>query len=79
MSIAEIIGHIKRLAVDYEQKYRVPPNYVKIPLWVSAAFQAVESMISAYTGEESNDVDRIAGLICCSTPSIERIEDIEVF
>lgn len=79
MSVQEIIDYIERLGEEYELRYGTSPNYVKIPMYVYYAFEAVKKMICAYAGDNDSEVKKVAGLAVCPTISITSIEQIEVF
>lgn len=79
MSVQEIIDYIEQLGKEYVLKHGISPNYVKIPMYVYYAFEAVKKMICAYVGDDDVEVKKVAGLTVCPTVSIEKIEEIEVF
>lgn len=68
---------IEEKIVDFIKKYKDNPTYLKIPLWI------FEGLKANYLGQIK--IDYISGrflyegLYICETPTIEKIEEIEVF
>lgn len=68
---------IEEKIFEFIRKYKNRPTYLKIPLWI------FEDLKEQYMGLMK--IDYISGRFCyeglyiCETPTIENIEEIEVF
>lgn len=67
---------------EFYKLYHVPAKYIKIPTWVYKALSYSALGLRARpvgNGLGKDKIETIFGYIVCPTPSIERVEDIEVF
>lgn len=61
----------------YISIYRTEPHYIKLPMWVYKwACQRLTDYVR-YDSETRKEL--LFGFICCPTPSICKLEEIEVF
>lgn len=77
-----ILKKIENEIPKYFEKYNERPQYVKLPLWAFLKLKdyAKEMMVRFDYKELEPDEDfTVFGLRVCETPTIESIEEIEVF
>ena len=68
---------IEEKEINFIKKYRSNPNYLKIPLYI---FEKLKSNYLKQLGSGySNGRFTYNDLYICETPTIEKIEEIEVF
>lgn len=67
---------IEEKEVDFIKKYKNNPTYLKIPLWI---FQDLVENLKQIKIDYLSGRILYEGLYICETPTIEKIEEIEVF
>lgn len=61
----------------YVSTYRTEPHYIKLPMWV---FTWACRFMSEYIRNNSDMAEVLLfNLVCCPTPSISELNEIEVF
>ena len=75
--VNQLMRHIKKLYWEYEEKYHVRPNHLKIPEYLCLSLRR-ESGYSVVDVPEGYS-EYLFGLKICPTTSIQTIEEIEVF
>lgn len=62
---------------EYLSLYRTNPHYIKLPMWV---FKWACQFASEYVHRDPDSWEVLLfGFVCCPTPSISKLEEIEVF
>lgn len=62
---------------EFRTKYKVHPQFMKIPVWVYQYVKVLPDCICIDGGGATQET--FFGLVLCPTISIENLDDIEVF
>lgn len=77
-----ILREIENKIPEYMEKYNERPKYVKLPLWTYFKIKDyAREMMTRFDYKELEEDENftVFGLKVCETPTIELIEEIEVF
>ena len=82
MDFDKIMSFIFELCNKYEEKYREPPKYIKMPDWVCYYLELELQKNIGFPKRiegKGDTIKTILGMTVCPTKSIIKIKDMEVF
>ena len=81
LNVDELTKIVSDLKWQYFEKYHQEPRYIKMPVWVYVLLEHFTRQIIGFSEriEHGETIPMYMGLQICSTISIDKLEDIEVF